>query len=198
MSLISSISGEIEGAGADYVLLNIGPFTLKIFVPTIDMANLENQNTTVQLHTHLVVREDDLQIYGFITQQGRDHFESLIGISGVGPRVALAVLSVLSPDEVVIAINSGDSATLSKAPGVGKRTAERIIVELKSKIEPSDGVGQLASQLNGNTGTDPALQWLIGLGFSSLEARQALAVETIDGLSVDQRVRRALQRMGKE
>lgn len=198
MSLISSMYGKVEAIGADYALLSIGPLSLKVYVPSIDLANVNDQVQTIQLHTHLVVREDDLQLYGFLTQEGRDHFEALIGISGVGPRVALAVLSVLTPDQVALAINSGDSVTLSKAPGVGKRTAERIIVELKSKIGLPQGAEIGPVPIGGNSATDPALQWLIGLGFSNLEARQALAVETVNDLSVDQRVRRALQRMGGE
>lgn len=198
MSLISSMSGKVEGIGADYALLNVGPLSLKVYVPSIDLANFDDQAEAIQLHTHLVVREDDLQLYGFVTQQGRDHFEALISISGVGPRVALAVLSVLTPDQVALAINSGDSATLSKAPGVGKRTAERIIVELKSKMDLPQGIELGTSPIGGAPTTDPALQWLIGLGFSNLEARQSLAVETVDDLTVDQRVRRALQRMGGE
>ena len=125
-------------------------------------------------------------------------FESLLGINGVGPKAALAVLSAMSVEELAAAILSGDVAAISKAQGVGKRTAERIILELKSKIEDELGDIPLASRSNTEAAStsDPALAALIGLGFSSMEARQALSVEQADGLDNDERLRRALQRIG--
>ncbi|MEX2431437.1 MAG: Holliday junction branch migration protein RuvA, partial [Dehalococcoidia bacterium] len=149
--------------------------------------------------THLIVREDDLQLYGFADEQGRRLFEALLSVNGVGPKAALAVLSVLSPSDLAAAIVGGDANAISRAPGVGKRTAERVILELKSKLEEEFGAlpAPIAAGVGGASSADPALQWLLGLGFSAIEARQALAVEQQTDIGLDERVRRALQRMGR-
>ena len=199
MSLIAAVEGTIEGRSADAVLVRIGGgITLRVFVPARDLADLSGAGQHVRLLAHLIVREDDLQLYGFVSEQGRTLFEAMLSVSGVGPKAALAVLSVLSPEELGGAIVAGDAPAISRAPGVGKRTAERIILDLKGRMEEEFGpmlaVGSVPVATRG-TG-DPALQWLLGLGFSALEARQALSVEQEDGLSTEERVRRALQRMG--
>ena len=199
MSLIAAIEGILEAKGPDYVLVQVGGVTLQVSVPTPDLAGLDPVGGAVRLATHLVVREDDLQLYGFATEPGRRIFQLLLEVSGVGPRVALALLSALPPEAAAAAIASGDAQALSGAQGVGKRTAERIILDLKGKLEEEFGpmmpVGSAAVATVRGAG-DPALQWLLGLGFSALEARQALSVEGEDGLSTEERVRRALQRMG--
>jgi Holliday junction DNA helicase RuvA len=198
MSLIAGIEGVLEAKRADSVLVRVGGVTFLIAVPTHDLAALPGPGDVVRLVTHLVVREDDLQLYGFADERGRTMFESLLGISGVGPKVALAILSAMSAEALASAILAGDAPAITRAQGVGKRTAERIILELKGKVE--DELGGLPVNVTGDaapgTAGDPALAALLGLGFSALEARQALFVETQEGLEVDERVRRALQRIG--
>ena len=201
MSLIEAIEGTVEGTTGDAALVRIGGgIVLRVLVPGHDLAALPRAGGQVRLLTHLGVREDDLQLYGFVSEQGRRLFESLIGVSQVGPKAAMAVLSVLSPEELAGAIVAADTVAISRAPGVGKRTAERIILELKSGVE--EGMGAPVPSSGSMTGAaaasagDPALQWLLGLGFSAVEARQALSVEPEDGLSTDERVQHALQRMG--
>lgn len=198
MSIIAGIEGTMEGKSTDSVLIRLGGITLRVYVPGYDLASLPGTGEPVRFVTHLIVREDDLQLYGFANERGRALFESLLGISGVGPKAALAVLSVLSPEDLAVAIVAGDAATLSRAPGVGKRTAERIILELKGKLAdefssmPTTPMGAPAA-----TAGDPALTWLLGLGFSAMEARQALSVEPDTELETSERVRKALQRMGQ-
>lgn len=198
MSLIAGIEGVLEAKRTDSALVRVGGVTFLIAVPSHDLAALPSPGTTVKLVTHLVVREDDLQLYGFADERGRTMFESLLGISGVGPKAALAILSVMSAEALASAILSGDATAITKAQGVGKRTAERIILELKGKVEDELGGLSLSTTDDAAPGTagDPALAALLGLGFSALEARQALFVETEEGLEVDERVRRALQRIG--
>ena len=198
MSLIAAVEGALEAKRAGSVLLRVGGVTFEIWVPGHDLAGLPSPGSTVRLLTHLVVREDDLQMFGFAEERGRTMFESLLGISGVGPKAALAVLSVMSAEDLATAILSGDTAAITRAQGVGKRTAERIILELKGKIEDELGGIPLTSVSNAAAGTagDPALAALLGLGFSAIEARQALSVEQEDGLGTDDRIRRALQRIG--
>lgn len=199
MSLIDAIDGVLEAKSGDSALVRVGGITFDISVPANDIASLPATGSNVHLLTHLIVREDDLLLYGFTDQRGRALFESLLGISGVGPKAALAVLSVLPAEELATAILSSDSTAISRAQGVGKRTAERIILELKGKIEDELGGMSLASLPTNATGTagDPALAALLGLGFSAIEARQALTVEPDDNLDTDERIRRALQRIGR-
>jgi Holliday junction DNA helicase RuvA len=193
--MIAGLNGTVRGKGADHALIAVGGITLRVFVPAMDLAELR-EGDTAALQTHLIVREDDLQLYGFAGARGRELFEALISVSGVGPRVALAILSTLNADALGVAIATGDAAALSRAQGVGKRIAERVIVELRPQMEieieaaPSQGAASAGAG-------DPALDWLVSLGFSSVEARQALSVERGDDLPTGERVKRALQRMGQ-
>ena len=195
MSLIAAITGLISDKEADSVLINIGGFTLRVFVPVVDILSMP-KGEVITLQTHLVVREDDLQIYGFLSDKSRSLFESLISVNGVGPKVGLSILSSLSLDSLVNSIASGDVVSLSKAQGVGKRTAERIIVELRSKLQLEASIIP-SSELVQSEASDPALNWLASLGFSQIEARQALSLDSSDQLTTEERVRLALQRMGK-
>ena len=196
MSLITAIEGVLEAKGADSATVRVGGVSFNVSVPVIDLGAIGYVGEVARLCTHLVVREDDLQLYGFASEQGRKLFESLVAINGVGPKAALAVLSVLSPADLASAIVSGDATSISRAQGVGKRTADRIILELRGKLEEELGPIQVGA-VPTSAGADPALAWLQGLGFSALESRQALSVEPEEGLAVEERVRRALQRMGE-
>ena len=195
MSLIEAIEGTLEGTSLDAALVRVGGIVFRVNVPGHDLAALPRTGEQVRLLTHLGVREDDLQLYGFVSEAGRTLFESLLGVSQVGPKAAMAVLSVLSPEELAAAIVAADATAISRAQGVGKRTAERIILELKAGVEDQIGVPVPASAPSAGGG-DAALQWLVGLGFSAMEARQALSLEAEDGLATDERVQRALRRMG--
>ena len=198
--MIAGIEGILESKRVDCAFVRVGGVTFQIWVPGYDLAILTGVGSVVRLVTHLVVREDDLQLYGFVEERGRTMFESLLSISGVGPKAALAVLSVMSTEELVTCILAGDANAIAKAQGVGKRTAERIILDLKGKVEDElGGLALLSPSVGGiaaGGASDAALAALLGLGFSALEARQALGVEQQEGLSVDDRVRRALQRIG--
>jgi Holliday junction DNA helicase RuvA len=197
MSLIAGIEGILESKRLDAALVRVGGVTLEVWVPAMDLADMPGPGSPVRLLTHLVVRDDDLLLYGFATARGRTLFEEMLGVSGVGPKAALAILSVLTPESLATAILAGDAASISRAQGVGKRTAERIILDLKGKIE--DDLGSIPLSAIGTSvggADDPALAALLGLGFTALEARQALGVEREPGLTVDERIRRALQRIG--
>ena len=201
MSIIAGIEGALERKTADAAIVRVGGgVLLRVYAPATDLSNLPAAGEQVRLFTHLVVREDDLQLYGFATEQGLRLFELLIGVSQIGPKGALAALSALSPQDLAVAIAAGDARTLSRAPGIGRRTADRIILELAPRLEDEFGAafiaGTSAAPIAVSPGGDLALQWLLALGYSAFEARQALSVEREEGLETDERVRRALQRMG--
>ena len=197
MSLIAAIEGVLEAKSGDGAMVRVGGVTLAVSVPANDLAALPAPGSVVRLVTYLAVREDDLQLYGFADERGRTLFESLLGISGIGPKAALAVLSVMTVDELASAIIAGDATAITRAPGVGRRSAERIIVDLKGKLEDEFGSWPTAVAASGGSSADPALAWLLGLGFSPIEARQALSLDADEELDVDARVRRALQHMGR-
>ena len=197
MSIIAGIQGILEAKMADSVIIKVGNgVLLQANVPSNNLSQLPEIGENAKLLTHLIVREDDLQLYGFTTEQGRKLFQMLISVSQVGPKAALAVLSALEPSTLATAIISSDSAAISQAQGVGKRTAERIILELKEKLETEVENPLSALPQNSQIEPDAALQWLLALGYSGIEARQALSVEKDPNLSTDDRVKRALQRMG--
>jgi Holliday junction DNA helicase RuvA len=144
----------------------------------------------VLLHTHLVVRDDALALYGFATEEERDLFLMLLGVQSVGPKVALAVLSGAPPRELLAAIAAGDVARLQSAPGVGKRTAERMIVELREKV----GVTLPERAISVTRGDDPralAREALLGLGYSPAEADELL--EGADGERAEDLIANALR-----
>ena len=195
MSLIAAIAGTIAAKGPDYVLVAVGGVTFKVYAPAFDLVSMGDEGAPLRLHTHLIVREDDLQLYGFLDPKAQRMFELLIGVSGVGPRVALGLLSALPAGEAAAAIVAEDVVALARAPGVGKRTAERLILELRQKLEVETRAEPVVPGARA-TG-DAALDFLVSLGFAASEARQALSVERDANLPVEDRVRRALQRMGQ-
>ena len=196
MSIIAGVEGTIETKFADSAIVRVGGgIMLRVFIPTHDLSAMPDGGAAVRLHTHLVVREDDLQLYGFASEQGRRLFEMLIGVSQVGPKVALAVLSVMAPQEVAGAVVAGDAAALTRAQGVGRRTAERIILDLKGKLEEEMGAPVLPTGTAG-TGTvgDPAGSWKLAKntqGGRRAQARDDAAAACI--LAVAEGMRRAAQ-----
>ena len=198
MSVISGIEGVLEEKFTDHLLVWLGGILLNVHMPTFDLAEIGEKGSIIKLKTHLVVKEDDLQLYGFATDAGSGLFSELLTVSGVGPKVALAILSVMSVENVLRAIMARDATSLSQAQGIGKRTAERIVIDLRGKIEEKIGASVDLTDISVTPvpSTDPALSALEALGYSVLEARQALSVETEPELSVEERIRRALQRMG--
>ncbi len=154
----------MRSRGVDHVVVDVGGIGYRVFVPR------QPAGTDVLLHTHHVVREDGQWLFGFDSGEELALFELLIGVSGVGPRAALALLSVARAPDVAMAIAAGDSAFLARAPGVGKKTAERLIVDLRSKVAGIPAGGVPASAVL----EDEALAALVALGYTPAEAAAAL------------------------
>jgi Holliday junction DNA helicase RuvA len=194
--MISSVRGRLEYQNTNGVVIAIGGFSLRIQVPLSVIDTLGAPGESVELFTSLQMRmrEDTIALYGFTTNQARRFFELLIGITGVGPRNALALLSAYSPVQLAAAITSGRSEVLSSVSGVGKRLADRIIVDLRGKLESEWGESTdfIASD------DSEVIAALVALGYSPTEARSASSVTIGDGnLSLEERVRAALQAFGK-
>jgi Holliday junction DNA helicase RuvA len=132
--MIGRLNGVVLELRPPHVLLEVAGVGYEVDVPISDCAKLEVQNNSITLYTHLVIREDAHSLFGFLTPQSRDSFRSLIKVSGVGPRIALALLSTLSLTELQLALQNGDVDSLSRTPGIGKKLAERMLLELKGKF----------------------------------------------------------------
>ena len=189
-SLIASVRGTLEGSGADWADVAIGGITLRVNAPSLSIESLGQIGSTVKLFTSLQVREDSMNLYGFETSEARQTFETLIGISGIGPRVALNILSIFRPEELAAAVESADIKSFTAVPGVGRKTASRILLELKGKLE-LDWSSATAPTLDGD-----ALEALTALGYTQVEAREALSNLTEDDTpSTEDKVRLALQHL---
>lgn len=194
--MIVAVEGILVSRGTNTVTVKAGPFSLQINVPGSIFNRLGHTGSTVMLHTHLHVREDAISLYGFATGQELALFEQLITVSGIGPKVALALLTALSADQIITGIISGNADLLSQVPGIGKKTAARIILDLKGKLEKG-WEGEIIAAVTDSD--SDAVSALTGLGYSIREAMQALsAVAQTDGMNVEDRVRLALQQLAKK
>jgi Holliday junction DNA helicase RuvA len=171
--VIALIQGEVAVRRADHVVVSCGGVGYRLAVSAETLRQVPRVGEAASLHTHLIVRDDALLLYGFAAEEERDLFLLLIGVQSVGPKMALAVLSGGPPRELLAAVAGGDTARLQAVPGIGKRTAERIIVELREKV----GVPDASDDIVITRGDDPrtlARDGLLGLGFSLQEAETLL------------------------
>ena len=188
--MIVGVHGVLETTGPDWVNVRVGGVTLQVSVPANSVSSLGAIGSQVALHTHLRIRDEQPVLYGFTDAAALGLFSVLTGVSGVGPRLALALLSSLDPARLQTAIITGDIAALSSAPGVGNRTASRIVLDLKGKIELSDfSEIEFAGDADGQV-----IAALTALGYSSAEARAAAGTPAVAAeTEVDDRIRVALQ-----
>lgn len=176
--MIASIRGTIAARGEGTVVVSIGGFGVEVHAPARTLERLGPAGDGVFLHTHLHVREDALTLYGFLEEGDRRMFDALIGVSGVGPRVAVAVLSGIGAPELAGLISAGDAGPLTAFPGIGRKTAERIVLELRDRIDPA-AFGEIERPSAARTLVDEAVAALVGLGLAKTAAETA-----IDGLDL--------------
>jgi Holliday junction DNA helicase RuvA len=178
--VIALIAGEVAVRRADHVVIDCGGVGYRLAVSAETLRHVPAIGHPVRLHAHLIVRDDALSLYGFSTEEERELFLMLLGVQSVGPKVALAVLSGGPPRELLRALAAGDSARFQAVPGIGKRTAERIIVELREKVSASAVMGVAdadGSEITISRSEDPivlAREGLVGLGYSPQEAETLL------------------------
>lgn len=191
--MIASVSGTVLERHGDYAILEVGGIGLKVMT-TPRAASALRTGERGTLHTCLVVREDSLTLYGFSEADERATFDILLGVSGVGPRIALAVLSVHSPDELRSAVSAKNIAALTQVPGIGKKGAQRMILELENKLGPAS-----TSPAGGGAGaeSDEVVAALVSLGWPEADARAAVAEVAGEAESTSEALRAALQRLGR-
>src|SRR5574341_1118912 len=193
--MISSLRGLIQHIDNDFLLVEVGGVGIKVFVPSSVFEHVDGVGRMIFLHTHLIVREDALTLYGFATEDQRALFETLLGVQGVGPKLALAVLSYVSPDNLRRAVGQEQPEVLDRVPGVGKKTAEKIVFHLKDKFGPGLPLGATVPITDLDT---DVLSALTTLGYSVVESQAALQSIPRDApKDVEERVRLALQYFAK-
>jgi holliday junction DNA helicase RuvA len=198
--MISSVRGVVLSSGLDSTVIEVGGVGLTLHTTAATAASLR-QGAEAVLATTLVVREESLTLYGFADEDERAVFNLVQTVSGVGPRLALAMLAIHTPDGLRRAVSSGDLAALTKVPGIGKKGAERIVLELRDKIGMASGPASSAAPRT------PAAEWaeqvrdaLVGLGWSLRQAEdtvEAIRPEAGDGSDVSALLRAALRELGR-
>lgn len=193
--MIASVSGTILKIGSDHLVVDVHGLGLRVFVPRTVLENVGSIGRGITLHTHFVIRENEMALYGFKQDDELALFEVLLTVNGVGPKVGLAILSTLSPDLLKTAIMREDSGVLQRVPGIGKKTAERMMFQLRDKLDFS---GPSAANIPLVTDTDAeVIDFLTALGFSIVEAQAALQKIPRTVQSVEERVQLALQYLGQ-
>lgn len=203
--MIGYLRGTLLEKQPPHVILDVNGVGYELEVPMTTLFQLPAAGEPLVLHTHLVVREDAQLLYGFFTKRDRTLFRELIRLNGVGPKLALALMSGMSVDELIQCVHAEDTSRLMKVPGVGKKTAERLLVELKDRFKNWDSTplgGQAAMEPAGlstvtqaHSAEKDAVGALIGLGFKPAEASRAVSAVFENGLSSEDLIRRALKGM---
>ncbi|MBR1471347.1 MAG: Holliday junction branch migration protein RuvA [Lachnospiraceae bacterium] len=181
------IKGRLVSKKPDRIVVEAGGIGYNIFYPAGRIGNLPPVGSEVQIYTYTSVREDALQLYGFQTEDELELYKQMLSVSGIGPKVASALLSTLTPGEIRVAIISGDTKTLCKAPGFGKRNAERLILDLKGKISTEEAIGaEVLTEEEALAGAEDgaaaeAVQALSTLGYPVKEARAAVIKAAKEG-----------------
>ena len=192
--MIASLSGKLESLNSDAAIINVGGVGFKVYMPTSSLTTIGTTGSEVKVYTHTHVREDNIALYGFPTTEELWLFETLLGVTGLGPKLSLAMLSALTPNQVTMAIATGNVDMLDMIPGIGKKVASRIILELKEKI----GAGWvITAETQVTQENADVLAALTALGYSAAEAVKAVAaLPTEEKLKLEEKVKLALQYLG--
>ena len=200
--MISYVRGELAAVEPQKAIVDVGGVGYGVYMSQQALSVLPQPGNEVKLYTYLNVKEDAMQLFGFLTKDDLDIFKLVIGVSGIGPKGGLNILSCMSPDELRFAIMSGDAKAISAAPGIGKKTAEKLILELRDKVDIEDVLEHAAhggdEALPGTDGGESgmqaeAVQALVALGYGSAESMRAVRKTCPDCVSVEEILKEALK-----
>jgi holliday junction DNA helicase RuvA len=194
--MIAFLSGRVAAKEIGSVLVEVGGVGYRLSMSTSSLAALPAVGDEVLVWTHLHVRDDGIALFGFENEDERLAFEQLIGVTGIGPKVALAMLSALSPDALAAAVATEDVATISTVPGVGKKTAQRLILELKDKLGAGEGFSAGSRPQSAGAALAEANDALLAMGFAPAEASSALKGYDGDASDAQSVLAYALKRLG--
>lgn len=198
--MIAQLNGLVAEKSADSLVLDVNGVGFQVLASANTLAAAPAAGERMKLYTVFIVREDAMELFGFATRDERHMFDKLRGVTGVGPRTALAMLSALSVRDITLALLTGDSGALTKAPGIGKKTAQRLVLELKDKVDQSELAMPdmpAASRAKQTGVVQEATEALIALGYQPAEAAIALAAVQDQTEQVDELIRLALRGMMK-
>jgi holliday junction DNA helicase RuvA len=187
--MIASLKGKVEALYSDAVVINVGGVGFHVFIPASALGAVGGTGGEVKLYTHLNVREDNLSLFGFLTPEDLGLFHTLINVTGLGPKLALAMLGAMDVEKLAAAIATGNLAVLTSISGIGKKMAERIILELKDKVS----TGMLTLPPAASRDNAEVLAALVSLGYSTTEANEAVASLPLDSdADLEDKIRLAL------
>ena len=186
--MIGYLKGEVAAIYEDRIILEVGGIGYNVFMPAGSLDLIDGIGTQLKIHTYLLVREDALQLYGFLTRDDLELYRLLISVNGIGPKGGLAVLSVMTSDELRFAILAGDAKAIAKAPGIGPKTAQRVIIDLKDKIDITTAFDEPVPTVSSGKGCakemgsirEEAAEALIALGYSQTESYKAVRLTESD------------------
>ena len=203
--MYSYIKGELVEILEDTIVVENNGIGYNIRIPASIVESLEGIGQIVKIYTYTYIREDAMLLYGFLTRDDLKVFKLLLGVSGIGPKGALAILSVMTPDDLRFAVLAEDDKTIAKAPGIGKKSAQRLIIELKDKMSLEEAFAlktehvaekQTTASSNKQVVKNEAIQALVALGYSSAEAMKAVSgVELTEDITVEEVLKAALKQM---
>lgn len=201
--MVSYLRGTLAAFEEDKVVIDVGGVGFGVYMSGQAMGRLPAVGSEVKLHTYLNVKEDAMQLYGFLSRDDLSVFKLLIGVNGIGPKGGLGVLSALSPDDLRFAVLANDVKAICTAPGIGKKTAEKLILELRDKLKLEDALEHIASDSDVSAGMEThgqiqseAVQALVALGYGSTEALKAVKkVEATESMEVEDVLKSALKYM---
>lgn len=201
--MYSYIKGELAEVNTDHIVIDVGGIGYMIYIPAQSLNYLPGIGEMLKVHTYLYMREDAMILYGFLTKDDLEMFKLLITVSGIGPKGGLAILSTLSSDDLRFAVLSGDSKAISKAPGIGSKTAQRVIIDLKDKLSLEDAFEKKLEHENEKINVssnsqvkNDAVMALNALGYSSTESLKAVSkVEITEDMDVEDVLKAALKHM---
>ena len=201
--MISYIKGELTEIMEDAIVVENNGIGFNIRVPATVISEFSVTGEQVKVYTYLQIREDAHSLYGFLTRDDLEIFKMLINVNGIGPKGALAILSTISPDDLRFAVLSDDVKLISSAPGIGAKTAQKLIIELKDRIKLSDAFGQALAHQESSTGMsvdfsarNEAVEALVALGYGNAEALRAVKnIENIEEKDTETILKEALKRL---
>lgn len=198
--MFAYIKGVLESKNENYVIIDVNGIGYKIFMPNSGINKLPEIGEIVKVHTYYHVREDNISLYGFNTQEELKMFELLISVSGIGTKSALAILSEISPSSFALSVISGDVTALVKIPGIGNKTAQRMILELKDKLKTEQAITKNNMQnvnieYNNKDNISEASSALQVLGYTKKEIDKVLASSDLNGLSIEDIIKEALKKL---
>ncbi len=200
--MISYVRGKLASIEEDKAIIDVGGVGYGVYMPRQSLSFLPEAGSEVKLYTYLNVKEDAMQLFGFLTRDDLEIFRLVIGVSGIGPKGGLNILSCMNPDELRFAIMSGDAKAISAAPGIGKKTAEKLIVELKDKVDIEDMLEHAAHGKEDRASVMPsadsdmqaeAVQALAALGYGSAESLRAVKKVSPECETVEDILKEALK-----